>query len=303
MFEAKIENSKGNILTLTGNEGDYQVIEITGLNPPNAQINMSSMAGLDGAKFNSSKLNTRNIVITLKLNGSGATVEVNRQMLYKFFATKEECTFYYKNNYRDVYIEAYVETFEVNLFQNGQIAQISIICPQPYFKAMEEIIDDISKVIGAFEFPFAFGSVGATNPDVPILSGTDDAIPFSTIEINKITNVTNDSESETGIIIQIDIMDNINTIQIQNTTTGEVFILNGSFLENDQLTINTNKGQKSVTLLRNGVKSNAFANVRKGSTFFQLQLGDNLFSYLVDGGSSDSAVNVLFKHYTVYRGV
>lgn len=303
MFEAQVENVKGNTLTLTNRESDFQVIGITGLNPPNAQINNSTMAGLDGATFNSSKLNTRNIVITLKLNGTGAKVEANRQMLYSFFPTKEWCKFYYKNNYRNVYIECYVENFECDLFAKGQIAQISLIALQPYFKAINEIIDDISKVIAAFVFPFSFGSVGATNPDVPILSGTDNAIPFSIIDKNKVTDVYNASESETGVIIQIDISDNVSVIQIQNTGTGDVFILNDNFIENDQVTINTNKGQKSVTLLRNGVTSNIFASIQPGSTFFQLELGDNFFSYLADGGSSDDLVNIIFKHYTIYRGV
>ena len=303
MFEARIENTKGNILTLTDREGDFQVVGITGLNPPNAQINMSTMAGVDGAKYNSSKLNPRNIVITLKLNGSGATVESNRQILYTYFPTKEYCKFYYKNNYRDVYIECYVENFEVNLFQNGQLAQISLICPQPYFKAMQEIIDDISKIVSAFKFPFSFGGTGATNPSIDTVQGTDFAIAFSQIETDKITNVYNDSESETGVIIQININDSVNVIQIQNIRTGELMILNYNFIENDQVIINTNKGQKSVSLLRNGITTNIFSSIRRGSTFFQLQIGDNLFSYIADDGTSDSLINVVFKHYTVYRGV
>lgn len=303
MFQAQIQNVKGDILTLSGDEEAYQIIGITGLNPPKAQINLSTMAGLDGATFNSSKLETRNIVITIKLNGAAEFVEANRQKLYRYFPTKEWCKFFYKNAYRNVYIEGYVENLEVDLFQKGQTVQISIICPQPYFKAMNQIIDDISKVISAFKFPFAFGSVGATNPDVPILSGTDNAIPFSLIETNRITDVYNDSESQTGVIIQITTLDNVNVIQIQNTLTGDVFILNYSFIENDVITINTNKGAKSVTLLRNGVTYNIFAAIQVGSTFFQLEIGDNFFSYIADGGASDNSVNILFKHYTVYRGV
>ena len=78
MFEARIENTKGSILTLTNNESKFQLISITGLNPPKAQINVSTIAGLDGAKFNSAKLETRNVVINLKINGD---VEENRQLI------------------------------------------------------------------------------------------------------------------------------------------------------------------------------------------------------------------------------
>lgn len=303
MYVAKIENVKGNILMLSNNESNWSIESIIGLNPPKAQINTSTIAMLDGAKFNSSKLDTRNIVITLKLNGAGTHVEANRQLLYSFFPTKQWCKFYFKNEYRDVSIEAYVENFECDLFQRGQIAQISLLCPQPYFQSMDEILTDISKVINDFEFPFAFGSVGATNPGAIILSETDNAIAFSTIDSNKVTDVVNNSESETGVLIHINVLGAVNTIKIQNTETGETFTIDYSFQENDVITINTYKGSKGITLVREGVTINLFPYMRSGSTFFQLQLGDNFFSYMADDGDKDNLINIVFEYHNVFRGV
>lgn len=303
MFVAQIENKRGDVLTLTRNESEYQIISIEGLNPPNAQINTLTMANIDGARFNSSKLETREIVITLQLNGSGADVEANRQNLYKFFPTKEWCKFYFTNNYRNVFIEAYVNTVEVSPFTNAEQMQISLICPQPYFKAVNMIIDDISKRIACFEFPFAFGSDGATNPDVPTDPETDEAIPFSEIDTDKITNVYNNSESEAGMIIEVYVIQPINNVTIQNTKTGEFLTLNYNFITSDKITINTNKGEKSISLVRDGVTINIFTALVKGSTFFQLGIGDNYFSFTLNDGAEDSAVNILFKHYATYRGV
>lgn len=285
MFTLKIENIKNTILELTQNEDKYQVLSVKGLNPPNAQINRSTVAGLDGSKFNSSKLEERNIVITLKLNGD---IETNRINLYNYFNTKQWCKIYYKNESRDVYIEGYVETCECDLFTNNEIMQISIICPNPYFKGMEEIVDDISKSIAAFEFPFAIDSTG---------------IEFSRIDNSKITNVYNNSESETGVIIVIDVLNNCDKIQIKNVSTGETFTLNYNFLEDDKITIDTNKGSKSISLLRNAQTINLFSGLTSDSTFFQLSIGDNYFSYLVDNGTNDDAIHIVFKHYTLYGGV
>lgn len=285
MFVCKIENTKNNILRLTQNESDFQILSVQGLNPPNAQINTSKIVGLDGSKFNSSTMNERNLVIMIKLRGD---IEKNRICLYSFFRSKEWCKFYYKNNSRDIYIEGYVETIECDLFSNNEIVQVSIICPNPYFKSVEEIIDDVSKSVGAFEFPFAINLPG---------------VEFSTIDNSKITNVFNDSESETGLIIVINVFNTINTIQIKGTSTGETFTLNYNFVENDRITINTNKGKKSVSLLRNATTINLFTAIKKGSTFFQLDVGDNFFSYLVDDGTNDDAVQILFKHCTLYGGV
>ena len=115
MYTAKIENVNGEVMLLTNKESKYQVISITGLNPPKAQINTTPIVGLDGAKFNSSKLETRNIVITIRLNGD---VEANRQALYNFFVTKKWCRFYYTNGSRNVYIDGYIDSVECDLFSS-----------------------------------------------------------------------------------------------------------------------------------------------------------------------------------------
>lgn len=286
MFTAKIENADGQMLTLTQDESNYQITSITGLNPPPAQINTTSIAGLDGAKFNSSKLNTRNIVITIKLNGN---IEANRQNLYRLFRTKEQCTFYYQNENRNVQIVGYVETVEVDLFQNGETMQISIICPYPYFRAAAQIITDISNEIAAFTFPF---SINIGSP-----------IPFSLYIDNRITNVENDSETETGAIIDIDILQAVNTIQIKNTNTGDSLTLQYAFQSGDRVTINTNKGNKSVKLTRDGVTTNIFSALQQGSVFLQLKVGANPFAYLVDSGVNDEYVFITFTFANEYRGV
>lgn len=285
MFICKIENTRNNILTLTQDEDNFQVIKITGLNPPKAQINTTKMATLDGKKFNSSTLNTRNIVITVKLNGD---VEKNRIRLYSFFRPKEWCKFYYKNSSRNVFIEAYTENVECDLFTNNEVMQISLLCPEPYFKDVQEIIDDISKILSRFEFPFSIDEEG---------------IEFSTLDTSKITNVHNSSEMDTGVIIDIDIYSHIEKLLIKNTSTGETLTLNYQFQSNDKVIINTNKGHKSIKLIRNAETINIFSAIEKGSAFFSLNIGDNFFSYLADDGENDSFIHIVFRRNTLYGGV
>ena len=286
MYTAKIENSQGQILTLSQNEPQFQILSITGLNPPSAQVNLTDIAGLDGAKFNSAKLDTRNIVITLKLNGN---VENNRLLLYQMFRTKEPCTFYYSNNSRDVSIEGYVETVECDLFSNSELMQISIICPYPYFKSIDEIIVDISNEIAAFSFPF---SINIGNP-----------IPFSLYVANRNVNVINNSESETGTIINVDVLSSVSKIEIKNINTGQSITLVYNFQTGDKVIINTNKGQKGIHLIRSGITSNIFSALQKGSIFFQLAVGNNYFAYLVDNGTNDQYVFITFNYSNMYRGV
>lgn len=286
MYTAKIENANNEILTLTQTEERWQVVSITGLNPPAAQVNTTAIAGMDGAKFNSAKLNTRQIVTLLRLKGD---VEDNRQYLYHFFRTKEWCKFYFKNANRDVFIEGRIETCEVSLFGLGEAMQVSIICPNPYFKSVDEIETELSSVTRMFYFPFAIDE--------------DDPIPFSELDITGSTNIYNSAEADAGLIFTITFNNAASTLKLLNETTGETFELDYSFSDGDTVIINTNKGEKSVRLIRNAVEYNLFSALVRGSTFFQLQIGDNYFSYLADGGAENQNVFVTLSRYDTFRGV
>lgn len=286
MYIAKIENSGGEVLILTQDESRWTVYEITGLNPPGAQINLTNLAGLDGARFNSSKLATRNIVVSLKINGE---IETNRQELYRFFRTKEACIFYFANANRNVKIAGYVETVECNMFSNMEIMQISIICPYPYFQAVEESETDISNQIRLFVFPF---SINEGEP-----------VPFSEYTNNRIAVVENGSEAETGAVFEVEFTDNVSKLMIYNTERNEHITINYNFHDGDRAIISTVKGQKSATLIRNGISRNIFSAVERGSVFLQLLPGENRFSYVADDGASNDDVHITVMFSQIFRGV
>lgn len=293
MFTLKLENTQGETVELTGNEERFQVISVTGLNPPNANIRVAEVAGMDGSKYSSAKLNDREIVITVRINGD---VEANRLRLYRFTRTKQWCKIYYKNGTRDVYIEGYVHTNECDLFTISEQMQVSILCPDPYFQDMVEIVTDISQVLGAFVFPFAFGAEGVKTPTI-----TDPAIEFSTYSEDRIVTINNLGGDGTGLIITITAKGTVTNPIIYNAETQEYFAIRGTFEQNDVITINTNFGQKSISLLHNGAISNLINKVDKGSTWLNLRAGDNLFIYEAEEGASDMIVK--FAHRTRYEAV
>lgn len=286
MYTAKIENRSGDVYILNGDEAVWQVASITGLNPPQGLINTTTIVGLDGALYNSAKLETRNIVITVRITGKA---ERNRQLLYRAFRTKEWCRFYYSNDSVDVWIDGYVESVECDLFQKAEQAQISIICPQPYFRSVKQMIADISSTTALFTFPF---TINESNP-----------IPISSYEADATAVVTNETATPTGVIIEMDFQDSASEVVLANTDTGETITLNYAFQAADRVTINTNPGEKSVRLTRGGVTTSIFSAVALGSVFFQLAAGRNAFTYSVDQGEKTSDVYVIMRFYIQYRGV
>lgn len=284
MYKASIQNATGDVLQLTGDENAYQIVSIEGLNPPQALINTTPIVGMDGALFNSSKLETRNLVITVRINGP---VEKNRLRLYSFFRTKEWCRFYYSNDSLDVSIDGYVESVACGLFSNSETAQISIICPRPYFRAISAVVSDVSHTLGLFVFPLSIE--------------VDEPIPFSDYSASRVSDVANGSQSSTGVAIRIVFTSSATMVKLQNVTTGEIMQLDYAFQADDVVDISTYQGSKSITLTRAGVASNLFSALQAGSTFFQLQPGSNYFSFVTDG--DDETIGITFTHYDEYRGV
>ncbi|MCQ2059799.1 MAG: phage tail family protein [Bacteroidaceae bacterium] len=294
MYTLKIENKSGEVLTLTQNEKEYQVISVTGLNPVPAILQTSTIAGMDGVKFNSAKLNPRNIVITLRLNDD---VERNRLQLYHYFKSKQYCKIYFHTECRNVFAEGYVENIECDLFTISEQMQISIVCPDPYFYSVAESVKTVSDVNPLFEFAFAFGAEGVTNPTI-----TDPAIEFSTYNKSQTIAIVNSGEEETGVIAEIRFTGDVSNPYIYDIRTEEVMRVNTDFEFGDVLTINTNQGNKSVTITRNGESpSNGIRYLDKVSEWLQLSTGDNCFGYGAESGADD--MELTFRFRTKYEAV
>lgn len=283
MFKLILENAAGEQVQLT-NRSEYSVTEIQGLNPPSATINTSEMALYDGAKYISSKVGMRTINIAVAIN---VNAERNRISLYKIVRTKQPIIVRYANGTRDIFIQGYVESFEVDYFANKQTASISILCPEPYFKDAQEMVNDVNLVLGAFYFPFA---IEASAP-----------IPFSYYgEISEI-NIENIGDIASGFQIEIVATGQVVNPRIYNRETTDFFGLDYTFQSGDVIYINTQQGSKEVQLLRGGQYINIFNSITKGSTWLQLETGDNILTYDGDGSSTDY-MQVRFIYHPLYEG-
>ena len=284
MFTLKVENKSGQVLKLTQDESNYQVINIEGLNPPKANINTSPVAMMDGQKFKSARLEIRNIVLTIKVNGNA---EENRLHLYEYFATGKLCKIYYKNDSRNVFIEGYCETIECPLFTMNQQMQVSIICPDPYLKSLLAIYSDISKEYAAFEFPFDIEEEG---------------IEFACLDPDRETTVMNGGEIESGLKITLTARSgNVAYPIIYDVDTNEFLKLNAVLQEGDVVIITTNKGNKTIKKISNAVETNIINSLEAGSTWFQLKVGVNRFTYTAT--YNDNGLKVEFESNLLYEGV
>lgn len=198
MYALQIQNDRGEIYGLTDHLDEFIVTEITGLDSPRNNINISTAGTQDGGKFNSSHLECRNIVITVVLSGN---IEAQRQKLYRIFPIKSAVKVFFMEKYRNLMTEGYIEQISVPQFVKLEVAQISIICPDPYWKDRNEIQAETSYGLAAFAFPFAISAGGVplsgqyANPVCRIVNNGDCNIGF-------VSRITIDTEQEATITRQ-----------------------------------------------------------------------------------------------------
>lgn len=284
MFKITLENEYGKQLVFNEYNSPFTIIEMDGLNPPQATINTSTNALMDGEKFNSAKVNMRSINIVIAITQKA---EESRLKLYDVLKIKRYIKMYYQSSLRDVYIEGYIEDMPVTHFENPQKMTLSILCPAPYFKCAQEIINEASTVKAMLHFPFA------TTKEKPV--------PFSYIEKVMVFNIENDGDIETGLIIELYARNTVKNPKIFNYKTSEFFGVNYDMVAGDVIIINTNKGEKSIRLLREGVYTSIFKARMKGSTWFELLADENIFTFEAEYGVDNLLIS--FKHYNLYEGV
>jgi len=84
--------------------------------------------------------------------------------------------------------------------------------------------------------------------------------------------------------------------------TAEYMEININMQMGDLIIITTEQGNKTVTLLRDGVRTNIFNLLSKNSTWLQLDIGGGVYVYEVGTGTTID-LDVTIKHYDLYEGV
>lgn len=278
----------------------FVVESISGLGPGKANINTTEISTNDGSLFNSSRVPNRNIVISLRYLWRD-TIEDTRQLSYKYFPIKKKVKLLIETDNRSAEIEGYVESNEPDIFSKDEGADVSIICPYPFFYSTEDggyQTTIFSGVEPMFEFPFSNESLSENLLLMGIIQNrTDNVIVY-------------EGDVETGIIITIHALGEATNIAIYNTDTREIMRIDTNKITSftgegigagDDIIISTIQGDKYAHLIRDGDTINILNCMDKNTDWFQLSKGDNVFVYTAETGTT----NLQFKieNRRVYEGV
>lgn len=288
MFDLFIDN--GILSPININDAKiYATIEATGMAAMDAVVNTESIPTTDAYVENGSHANIRNIVLSIK---PLKDIEQNRTKLYDYFQIKHKVKLRYMMDDKDYMISGIVETIDLNPFSSNVIIQVSILCPQPYWEDALKMITDISRITKLFEFPFSIEG------DCPIEVSriNDDVIQI----VNNIGNV------DTGVIVKLLALGTVVNPEIYSVDERKMMKLNITLRIGDEAYINTNSGNKSIKLKRDGKIINIINKLVRDSNsvdahWFVLHTGLNRFACLAEDGSEFMEATV--EHANKYQGI
>lgn len=248
------------------------VRKITGLNPPDTNLFMGEYAR-DGGIYQGRRVGNRNVVITMDLNPNpalGETVSGLREMLYKAFMDPlVEADYLQLNLHDDLgrvrYLVGYTEKFDTEVFDVETMAQISLICPDPYLRDFNEII--LNNVAGWTTVPFVYG-------------GTAETGFTASIKINQATSV----------------------LTLENN--GKLMVINRSFAIGDVVTVVTTRGLRSLTVTPSGGATiSILANLAVTSPWLELHSQANTMKVYGASTASLPASVTQLRYRQAYWGV
>lgn len=263
----------GEILEL-GNS-DYKIIKVEGIESSDYEVNIINSALGDGGQFNKTIIRPRPISIEFDYMNIENSEDI-RQYLIKFFNPRFQGTLFVNYNGVERYIAYRLEKVKnkrTNLYTPLNFV-IDLICPDPNFNDVlmsEEIATWIGGWKFKFKLPFRFKQKGENRK-----------------------NIVNAGHLETPV--KIIFKGPAVNPKVTNLTTGEFIQVNRTLTSDDVLYINTEFGHKTVEIETNGIKKNAFNYINLDSTFFKLQVGDNLVEYGTENNLDPQSIQIIYKN-------
>lgn len=267
--KVEVRTPAGTLLTLQLDDTSdgFVVEDISGLDPVKATIVSSGFANLDGAQYQSSRRETRNIVMTIGLEPDYSTNTVRdlRTHLYQFFMPKALVSLrIYMADGLTVDISGRVESFEAQLFTREPQIAISLICFDPDFVELDPVVIDDETVADSSEFLVAY-----------------------------------DGTSETGIMFVLNVDRTLTEFTIYHRPPDDIvrsLDFAAALVADDVVTIDTVVGEKSAVLTRASTDSSVLYGVSPQSNWISLQPGDNYLRVYAVGDPIPFSIQYTTRH-------
>ncbi|MBR4859363.1 MAG: phage tail family protein [Clostridia bacterium] len=261
-----LKNEAGAELKLIGNPL-FDLSHIEGLTKYAGSLASSTSASADGDTVTNAQALPRDIVMDLTIK-DGVNVENALDVIKGVVKPKKKLTLIWN----DKTIEGIASDMDAPRFSEKVVLQISLHCSNPWWKNVQNIITEIAESIPLAHFAMSF---------LIDDEGNVESKPLGEIDLNRTKSFNNDGDVAVGMDISIIAVGEVVNPSLRRNN-GDFIGCNVTLQEGDEIKITTHKGNKTITL--NG--ENAMSKIMRGSSFMQLDTGEQEFTLAADSGAS-----------------
>ena len=277
-LELTYTNANGESVTLRQTRPLF-LTRVDGAGKVRQTVNTFKAPDQDGAFFISSAMDMRNIT----LEGSVITPTVaetydQRRRFLRVFTPKLQGTLVYRNRQIACVVEE--AGFTASSRERAPNFFISLLCPSPFFEALEEIREELAMWSPLLLFPLAVPGGG---------------LEFGIRQPSQIITVDNIGDVACGCHIVFRALGSVTNPELMSLDTGDVLRLNTVMESGEELHVYTHFAGKRVTRVFGQAESNAFSLLDTSSVFLQLEPRRNLLRYNAAENMDLLEVTILYR--------
>jgi len=242
-------------------------------------VNTFKAPDQDGAFFISSAMDMRNIT----LEGSVVTPTIaetydQRRRFLRVFTPKLQGTLVYRGRQIQCVVEE--AGFTASSRERAPNFFISLLCPSPFFEALDEIREELAMWSPLLLFPLEIPDIG---------------LEFGIRQPSQIITVDNIGDVACGCHIVFRALGSVTNPELMSLDTGDVLRLNTVMESGEELHVYTHFAGKKVTRVFGSEESNAFSLLDTSSVFLQLEPRRNLLRYNAAENMDLLEVTILYR--------
>jgi len=290
--EIQCTNKTNNHSMTFGENGftPFLLASVTGIYDSNNEVTMNDNTMSDGATYQGSTAQKRNIVLSLladpRNDKSFIYNQDHRDDLRVLFQRGQQGELIYTEDGVSRKINYYTESI-TRAPKGSRLITVSLLCDNPFFRDIEDTYESMGQWIEQFEFDHEFPPAGEA---------------LETRSDSQSINIVNDSGTEgAGFTITIRAADTVTNPTIFHLEQRKEITVGTNtrpftMQANDILTITTGRGNKHIKRTRGQITTEVNSYLSPDSEFFQLSNGENHISFGADSGESHMSVTVAYAN-------
>lgn len=257
----------------------FRLVAWSGIESVDSVVNTLNNAHVPGAQIINKHINPRRISIEFAVDDKKQTEDI-RQKIIRTLNPEKEGVLYVERNGKsgqiDFVIENAVTYHQANIRESKLKVLINLLCPDPYFRDVEDTTVTFLKFVPMYRFPLVF----------PVDVGAPYGVQITTDGLS----ITNEGDIDIGIIINVDVYGGDIVNPAINCGDESIRVLT-TLHDGDNMIIDMRPRLKNIYI--NGVST---FNFDRTSKWFLLSTGQSDISVSADSGVSNAKTTITYAN-------